>query len=181
MKKAFAALVAFLIIGGAVLLVIKPNKYDFVATNEQNASVSMRDFEGRYKVVYFGFLYCPDVCPTTMALLAEALKRLKRDDFEILYFTLDPERDTAENLTMFAKNFYPHATGLVLKDLPKTATAYGVKYRKMPMPNSAMGYSVAHSTALFLFDKQGKFYGEISNLTPENIEQNLRDLVHERP
>ncbi|MDU2359997.1 MAG: SCO family protein [Campylobacter concisus] len=110
-----------------------------------------------------------------------AINGLKRDDFELLFITLDPDRDTPENLTLMAKNFYKDADGLKMNDLPKVAKNYGVKYQKVHLKNSAMGYSVAHSSAIYLLDKEGNFYGEISNLTSENIKENLLNLIKERP
>ena len=68
-----------------------------------------------------------------------------------------------------------------MNDLPKVAKNYGVKYQKVRLKNSAMGYSVAHSSAIYLLDKDGNFYGEISNLTSENIRENLLNLIKNRP
>ena len=104
MKKAFWGLIIILICIGVALLLIKPNKYDFKALS-QNGEVSLKNYDGKYKVIYFGYLFCPDVCPTALSLIGDELNKLKRDDFELLFITLDPERDTPENLTLMAKNF----------------------------------------------------------------------------
>lgn len=181
MKKAFGFLIFFIILSGAIFLIFKPYKYDFKGISDDKTKISLKNFDNKYKAIYFGFLYCPDVCPTTLMLLGDALKKLGRDDFELIFITLDPERDEPKNLTLMAKNFYPQATGIRLKNLAKTAKNYGVKYKKIAMPNSAMSYSIAHSSAIYLLDKKGKFYAEISNLTPQNIEANLRSLIKDRP
>ncbi|MFC2587558.1 MAG: SCO family protein [Campylobacter sp.] len=189
MKKFLAVLIFVLVAGGGAFLAFKHygggfaamNKYDFTAINEANATVSLKDFKGKYKVVYFGYLYCPDVCPTTLSLIENALKPLKRDDFELIFITLDPERDTPENLTLMAKNFYENATGLKLKNLKQVAANYGVKFQKVELKDSLMGYSVAHSSSIYLLDKDGNFFSEISNLLPENISANLQNLIEERP
>ena len=65
--------------------------------------------------------------------------------------------------------------------LTKVAKNYGVNYQKVHLKNSAMGYSVAHSSAIYLLDKDGNFYSEISNLTSENIKENLLNLIKDRP
>ena len=180
MKKTLWGLIIILICAGLAMLFIKPNKYDFKALSE-HGEVSLKNYNGKYKAIYFGYLYCPDVCPTTLSLVGDELNKLKRDDFELLFITLDPERDTPENLTLMAKNFYKDADGLKMNDLPKATKNYGVKYQKVHLKNSAMGYSVAHSSAIYLLDKEGNFYSEISNLTSENIRENLLNLIKNRP
>ena len=69
MKKAFWGLIIILICIGVALLPIKPNKYDFKALS-QNGEVSLKNYDGKYKVIYFGYLFCPDVCPTALSWLA---------------------------------------------------------------------------------------------------------------
>ena len=176
MKKTLWGLIIILICAGLAMLFIKPNKYDFKALSE-HGEVSLKNYNGKYKAIY----YCPDVCPTTLSLVGDELNKLKRDDIELLFITLDPERDTPENLTLMAKNFYKDADGLKMNDLLKVAKNYGVKYQKVRLKNSAMGYSVAHSSAIYLLDKEGIFYKEISNLTSENIRENLLNLIKDRP
>ncbi|MBE2984924.1 SCO family protein [Campylobacter sp. RM9344] len=180
MKKIFAFLVFVLIIGGAALLLLKPSKYDFKAYSP-SGEVSLQSFEGKYKAIYFGYLFCPDVCPTTLSLVGDVLTKLDRNDFELIFITLDPKRDKPEDLTMMAKNFYKDATGLKLLDIDKVTANYGVKFKEIPMPNSEMFYTVAHSSSIYLIDKNGKFYSEISNLTTENIKENILNLIKERP
>ena len=180
MKKTLWGLIIILICAGLAMLFIKPNKYDFKALSE-HGEVSLKNYNGKYKAIYFGYLYCPDVCPTTLSLIENALKPLKRDDFELIFITLDPERDTPENLTLMAKNFYENATGLKLKNLKQVAANYGVKFQKVELKDSLMGYSVAHSSSIYLLDKDGNFFSEISNLLPENISANLQNLIKERP
>lgn len=180
MKFVFTFLVAaFICIGGA-FLAFKPISHNFVA-DVNGTKISLENFKGRYKAIYFGYLYCPDVCPETLLRLGDALGELKRDDFELIFISLDPERDSNEDLTQMAQNFYPHAIGFKVENLDKVTKTYGVKFQKVPMPNSAMIYSVAHSSAVYLLDKDGKFYSEITNLTQNNIKESLQKLLTERP
>lgn len=104
------------------------------------------------------------------------LNELKRDDIIVLFVTLDPERDSVEALDEYAKYFYPNSYGIVLNDLPKVAKTYNVRYQKILLEKSAMEYSVAHSSSLYLIDKNGKFISEISNLTTDNIKSEINAL-----
>ncbi|MCD8213054.1 MAG: SCO family protein [Campylobacter sp.] len=180
MKKTFSFLVFLLICVGAVFLILKPNKYDFRA-DSASGEVSLKNYDGKYKAIYFGFLFCPDVCPTTLSLLGGELEALNRNDFELIFITLDPERDTPENLTLMAQNFYKNSVGLKLKNLNDVTKNYGVKFKKVQLKDSALSYSIAHSSSIYLIDKNGKFFSEISNLTQENIKENLQSLIKERP
>ena len=94
----------------------------------------------------------------------------------VFFITLDPERDEAKNVDEYAKYFYPNSYGVVADDLPKVAKRYGVKYQKVLLEKSAMEYSVAHSSSLYVLDKKGKFVSEISNLTTQNIKNTLENL-----
>jgi len=104
------------------------------------------------------------------------LNELKRDDIVVIFVTLDPERDKPKNVDEYAKYFYPNSYGVVVNDLPGVAKNYGVKYQKVLLEKSAMEYSVAHSSSLYVLDKNGKFVTEISNLTPQNIKKTLENL-----
>ncbi|QKF62756.1 cytochrome oxidase copper insertion factor, SCO1/SenC/PrrC family [Campylobacter mucosalis] len=180
MKYIFYIFTFFFIVFGICFLILKPNKYDF-KSDINGTQISLKSFNGKYKAVYFGYLYCPDVCPTSLSLISNALDKLNRDDFEVIFITLDPERDSNDDLTQMAQNFYKNAVGLKVENLEKVTKNYGVKYKKIPMPDSAMGYSVAHSSSIYLLDKNGKFFTEISNLTPDNISENLEQLISKRP
>jgi len=191
MKKLLIVLVLILTVLGAGYLALYSNKY---ATNGQganvtegqknydftgkgvNGAVSLKSFEGKNKIIYFGYTSCPDVCPATLGILSGVLNELKRDDIVVIFVTLDPERDEPKNVDEYAKYFYPNSYGIVLDDLPKVAKNYGVKYQKVLLEKSAMEYSVAHSSSLYVLDKNDKFVAEISNLTAQNIKKTLENL-----
>ena len=149
--------------------------YDFTGKGV-NGAVSLKSFEGKNKIIYFGYTSCPDVCPATLGILSGVLNELKRDDIVVIFVTLDPERDEPKNVDEYAKYFYPNSYGIVLDDLPKVAKNYGVKYQKVLLEKSAMEYSVAHSSSLYVLDKNDKFVAEISNLTAQNIKKTLENL-----
>ena len=191
MKKLIIVLILILTVLGAGYLAFYSNKYapngqsaniaeglknyDFTG-NGANGAVSLKSFEGKNKIIYFGYTSCPDVCPATLGILSGVLNELKRDDIVVIFVTLDPERDEPKNVDEYAKYFYPNSYGIVLDDLPKVAKNYGVKYQKVLLEKSAMEYSVAHSSSLYILDKNGKFVTEISNLTPQNIKKTLEKL-----
>ena len=191
MKKLIIVLILILTVLGAGYLALYSNKYapngqgtnvaeglknyDFTGKGV-NGAVSLKSFEGKNKIIYFGYTSCPDVCPATLGILSGVLNELKRDDIVVIFVTLDPERDEPKNVDEYAKYFYPNSYGIVLDDLPKVAKSYGVKYQKVLLEKSVMGYSVAHSSSLYVLDKNDKFVAEISNLTAQNIKKTLENL-----
>ena len=191
MKKLLIVLILILTVLGVGYLAFYSNKYapngqsanvaeglknyDFTGKGT-NGAVSLKSFEGKNKIIYFGYTTCPDVCPATLGILSGVLNELKRDDIVVIFVTLDPERDEAKNVDEYAKYFYPNSYGIVLDDLPKVAKSYGVKYQKVLLEKSAIEYSVAHSSSLYILDKNDKFVAEISNLTAQNIKKTLENL-----
>lgn len=128
---------------------------------------------GAFTIAYFGYLSCPDVCPATLGFLQEALQELSRtrdlSDLVVLFVSLDPKRDTQEALDAYVKHFYPsspRAYGLRLDEqaLQEITKRYGVAYKQVPLPHSKLAYSISHSSALYLFDKQGALRQKLNNL-----------------
>jgi protein SCO1 len=118
----------------------------------------LADFKGKLIIVSFGFTYCPDYCPATLALWAEALKRLGDDAKHVqgLFITVDPERDTPELLSKYVPAFHPTFLGLRGDDAQTKAAAaeFKIVYQKAKgtMPQT---YTVDHSTQSYIFDAQG--------------------------
>lgn len=148
--------------------------YDF-SLNSSDGEISLSHFADKNLVLYFGYTYCPDVCPATLSLLSTQLKRLNNKAF-LAFISLDPLRDSDLNATNdWLHYFYANSTALIAKsedDLAKIAKKFGVIYEKISMPNSAMTYSIAHSNEIFLF-KKGKFWGKINDLSEKNLHENL--------
>lgn len=180
MKKFFASFVILFVLCGVALLFFNQNRYDFEIIS-QNGEGKISDFSGEYKILYFGYLFCPDVCPTTLFTLSNVLNKLKNESIKVIFVTLDPERDDVREMSEFAKNFYHNSIGVKAKNLEYTAKIYGVKFKKIDMPNSAMKYSVAHSSALYLLDKSGKYFSEVTNLTEDDINEEVQKLLAQRP
>jgi len=142
---------------------------------------SMNDFKGKVVVLFFGYTHCPDVCPTTMSDLKQTMKLLgdKADDVQVLFVTVDPERDTQEVLAQFVPGFDPRFIGLrgTVEEVAANLSEYKVYAAKVSEPGKS-GYTMDHSAGLYVFDKTGApriylGYGE----KPENIAHDLRLLL----
>ncbi|WP_244553725.1 SCO family protein [Bradyrhizobium arachidis] len=124
---------------------------------------SDRDFRGRLMLVYFGFTYCPDVCPTDLMAIGQALEQLgpDADAVQPVFITLDPERDTAEHLAEYVPLFHPRLLGLTgsLDAIEATAEAYKVYFAKIPIGKDAGEYTVDHTSFIYLMDRDGKYLG----------------------
>jgi protein SCO1/2 len=124
---------------------------------------SDRDFRGRLMLVYFGFTYCPDVCPTDLMAIGQALEQLgpDADAVQPVFITLDPERDTAEHLAEYVPLFHPRLLGLTgsLDAIGTAADAYKVYFAKIPIGKEAGDYTVDHTSFIYLMDRDGKYLG----------------------
>jgi protein SCO1/2 len=134
-------------------------------------------------LVYFGFTHCPDICPTTLLMMAQALKALGKEAEEItpIFITLDPKRDTPEVMGTYVKNFYPGLVGLSgNKDqIAAVADRYKVYYSIVKNEDSAMGYMVDHSGFVYLMDQQGKYLTHFSHTMPlQAMISGLRKYVY---
>lgn len=119
---------------------------------------SLDDFKGKVLVIFFGFTQCPDVCPTTLAEMGKVIKELGADGdkVQVLFVSVDPERDTPELLKQYVTAFHPSFLGMV-GDAEATARAakeFKIYVQKQPAKNG--GYSVDHSAGTFILDQQGR-------------------------
>ena len=121
-------------------------------------TVTAADYRGRIVLLYFGYTFCPDVCPTTLANLADVLTRLKADAsrVRVLFVTVDPDRDTAPVLAAYVKNFAPEIDGLrgTADQLTALARRYRIVYSVTPETKDH-AYEVTHSSAVYVFDGTG--------------------------
>jgi protein SCO1/2 len=137
----------------------------FTLTNGDGQTVTDRDFRGKYMLVYFGYTYCPDVCPTTLNALADALDRLgaKADRLQPLFVTVDPRRDTPAVIKQYTAAFTPRIEGLTGTPAEIAAAAkeyhvYYAEHRTGPGPND---YSMDHSSILYLMAPDGRFIAPV--------------------
>jgi protein SCO1/2 len=136
---------------------------DFALTASDGRTVRWGDFAGKYRVVYFGYAFCPDICPTDMQRVAQGLKVLKVSDpakaakIQPLFITIDPERDTREVVGEFAAAFSPDIIGLTgtPEQIAAAAKAFRVFYAKGEAVDGG-GYLVDHSNIVYLFGPEGE-------------------------
>lgn len=187
-------MVVFIIASALLLWPINPNKSeslknmqsqlggDFVLKSA-NGAVALSDYKGKVVVLYFGYAYCPDVCPTSLGLLSLALGKLEPNelvDIQALFISVDPERDTLENLKKYTAAFHPNIKGITGSDLDiaDIANRYGASYMKVELPDSALGYSVDHSSKYYLINRKGELSKLINHGTsPDGIVATLRTLL----
>ncbi|MGH8853890.1 MAG: SCO family protein [Telluria sp.] len=121
---------------------------------------TLQDFKGKLVVLFFGYTQCPDVCPTTMAEMAAVLKELgpSAKDVQVLFVTVDPERDTRELLAAYVPAFHPSFIGLVgdKEATARTAKEFKVFYSKVPSGDDPKNYTVDHTAGSYVFDREGK-------------------------
>lgn len=185
MKKMKFFLLIFITIGVFFISnqYFQNNKYNF-NLNSEKGLLSLKDFAGKKLIVYFGYTYCPDVCPTELALIGDVLTKMDAQNAHVLFISLDPNRDN--NITQtsqWVKYFYPNSTALVAKnenELQNITKNYGVVYEKIPLPNSAMQYSIAHSGEFYLLDENGKFVKKISDISYENFYNEIKKFLNEK-
>jgi cytochrome oxidase Cu insertion factor (SCO1/SenC/PrrC family) len=119
------------------------------------------DFRGKLLLIYFGYSYCPDVCPTDLQQIGLAIEALGRDGDAVqpIFITLDPERDTIPHLAEYVALFHPRLIGLTgsSEEIRNVARAYKVYYAKYP-PDSP-DYVIDHSSFVYLVDQAGKYIG----------------------
>lgn len=130
---------------------------DFRLTDPDGRERSLADFRGRYVMLFFGFTQCPDVCPGALARAAEVRRELGRDGerLQVIFVSVDPERDTAPLLREYTQAFDPSFLGLRgdLAATQQVAAEFRVFYQKVP---TGGGYSVDHTALSYLFDPQGR-------------------------
>jgi protein SCO1 len=121
------------------------------------------DFRGRLMLVYFGFTYCPDICPTDLQAIGQAIDKLGReaDSVQPLFVTVDPERDTAQHLAEYVPMFHPRLIGLTGSPaaVRKAADAYKVYFAKVPVGKEPNDYTVDHTAFIYLMDRDGNYLG----------------------
>ncbi|MEX0759198.1 MAG: SCO family protein [Tistlia sp.] len=136
----------------------------FTLVDQHGQTRTRDDFAGQYRLIYFGYTYCPDVCPVALWNMTQALDELEQSDPEVaaqvtpIFFTIDPERDTVEHLAGYAESFHPRLVALTgtPEQVAETAKAYRVFYRKVE-DEGASDYLMDHSSFIFLMGPDGRY------------------------
>ncbi len=135
----------------------------FELVDHQGQPFTAENFEGQWTLVFFGFTYCPDICPTTMAFLARFMGELEglpeADDTQVVMVSVDPARDTPERLAEYVPFFDPDFTGVTgeFLDIHRFATALNTPFRKVPGEDG--NYQVGHSANVVLINPRGDYHG----------------------
>lgn len=154
---------------------------DFALADHTGRPRRLADFRGKVTVVFFGFTHCSEVCPTTLKALADAMRLLGTEAArtQVLFVSLDPERDSETALAQYVQAFYPSFLGLhgKMTDVDQVAHAFKVFSKKEPAV-MAGDYSVAHSSGSYVYDPQGRIRLYINHgETPQRIADDLKLLL----
>jgi len=157
----------------------------FELVNGAGETVTEANFAGRPMIVYFGFTYCPDICPTELIAIADGLDLLKPEEakqFQPIFITVDPERDTPDVVQEYAENFYPTMIGLTgtPEQIKEAAKVYRVYYAKEEPADEKSPYMMAHTSFIYVMRADGGFARHFSmGTTPEEIAAGLREVLNE--
>lgn len=154
---------------------------DFALTNEQGETVHLSDYQEEIVLLYFGYTFCPDVCPTTLSELSKAQRELDDggEKIQVVMVTVDPERDTPQKLAEYVGHFHPDFVGLsgTKEEIDAAGEGYGIYYEKHE-GSEATGYLVDHTARVYVVDPRGNYQLSFSYGTPvEDIVHDLRLLM----
>ncbi len=157
---------------------------DVTLYGEKNQAVNIFDTsDGRIRVVYFGFTRCPDVCPTSLAMLAGALNQIDdetKKQLRPMFVSLDPERDDAESSATYAHYFHAMIEGLSgpLDITTSLANRYGVIFRKTELPNSELKYTLDHSSYFYFLKPDGTLITKVPHTqNPAPIVEAIKEVT----
>jgi len=169
----------------AALLVQTPDKRNFGGpfslTDHNGNKVTDKTYRGKYLLVYFGYTFCPDLCPTALQNITEALDELgeEADKIKVLFITIDPERDKEENLKEYVGAFHPNIVGLTgsEKQIAEVAEKYGVTYSRSENMDEGY-YFMEHTNLVFILDPEGKPVAsvDLEDVDPADFANALRRL-----
>jgi protein SCO1/2 len=154
----------------------------FRLVDTRGRTVTDKDLLGKPTAYYFGFTYCPEVCPTTLAAMTNWLKALgpDADKLNMVFVTIDPERDTPKQMGLYLTNFDPRIRGLTGSPdaVRQAAHDYRVYYQKVALDGGS--YTMDHSTTVYLMDRNGRFADLIGYKEPDAAAiAKLREIIHE--
>jgi protein SCO1/2 len=155
----------------------------FTLTDHTGRTVTDGDFKGRYLLVYFGYTFCPDVCPTGLTTMTEALTQAgpAAEKVTPLFVTVDPARDTAAQMATYVKHFHPRLIGLTgtAEQIAAVAKSYRVYYARAPhQGGDPDAYMMDHSSFFYLMGPDGKFRALFGHATPvEEMAKRIREVV----
>ena len=157
----------------------------FELVDQSGETRTQADFAGRHMLVYFGYTYCPDVCPTSLSLMSQGLDLLETETGSLedrvvpIFVTVDPARDDVAAMAAYAEHFHPRLVALTGNDaqIAAAAKAYRVYYRRAEDP-SASEYLMDHSSFIYLMGPDGTYVSHFAhNASPEEIAEGLKGFL----
>ncbi|SDE61128.1 SCO family protein [Kordiimonas lacus] len=156
----------------------------FVLTSHTGETVSNNDFKGRYMLIYFGYSFCPDVCPIELGKMSAAMTMLEGEGYDIsplqpIFISVDPERDTVEALADYVTDFHPSLVALTgsPEEIAAVAKEYRVYYKKREQ-EGLDSYLMDHQSVIFVMDPDGKYVRLFSSRnTPADIADALKPVL----
>jgi protein SCO1 len=154
----------------------------FTLSTPDGTAVTDQTYRGKWLLVYFGYTFCPNSCPTTLLEIAVALKKLGPDAAKVqpLFITVDPQRDTPEVMKQYVQSFDPRIVGLTgtPEQIAAAAQEYGAYYVRHKTGLGPENYVMDHSTYLYVMDPHGKFVRAFdTNTSGDRIADALRELL----
>ena len=154
----------------------------FEMTNHLGEPVTQDTFKGRHTLIYFGYTFCPDVCPTELQTMALALDEMgdAADEIVPLFVTIDPERDTVEAMRDYVAFFHPRLVGLTgtAEQVKAMAGEFGVYYAKARDTGASTEYLMDHSSLIFLMGPDGNYVTHLrGGMTPQAMARVLTDAL----
>lgn len=147
--------------------------------------VSLKDFRGKVVLVYFGYTYCPDICPTSLAATSEGLKQLTPEELArvaMIFVSVDPKRDTPARLKEYVNFFHPAIVGVTgtPDEIAGIAKRYGVFYAEQKVETAGGGYVVDHSADTYVIAADGRLVGKIAHATPpDQVVETIRKYLNQ--
>ena len=150
---------------------------NFTLQSSRNHLASLKDYHGQVVVMFFGYTACPDTCSITMAVLKQVIEKLgkRMDQVQPLFITVDPKRDTPEQMKNYLSFFHPNFIGLTgtKEEILEVAENYGSAYMKNPTIDSEFSYLMIHTGYVYLIDQSG----QVRAIYPKNTE--VKQIVHD--
>ena len=162
-----------------------PPAEDFALADQHGRPFRLSEARGRAVLLFFGYIHCPDVCPTTLSTWAKVERELGDDseDVAFVFVSVDPERDTPERLAKHLAVFSPRIIGITgsAEELTPVFDAYDIHHEEVPIAASAAGYLVNHTTRMFLIDPAGRLRVKYDfRARPEDIARDVQWLLEHR-
>jgi protein SCO1/2 len=141
----------------------------FTLTDHTGKRVTDQDYRGRTMLVFFGFTFCPDICPSALQVVSAALDKLgpRADRFVPLFISVDPERDTPAQLASYVGSFHPRLVGLTgtPAEIEAVVKAYRVYVKKVSDPKSSAGYTIDHTSLVYVMGPDGAYRTHFAHTT----------------